>query len=109
MYLLKIRTIFYIALYTINFHVVAQYNPFGDLTTLRPCDNRKMKTNGSLIAGELSCVSMYVLLSDAIHPSVGERFDFTCAIVLCCSSATMHNIFTLIQTKNHDLTDWLTD
>lgn len=29
---------------------VVQYNPFGDLTTLRPQDNRIMHTNGSIIA-----------------------------------------------------------
>mmetsp|Transcript_36029 Transcript_36029/g.67180 ORF Transcript_36029/g.67180 Transcript_36029/m.67180 type:complete len:868 (+) Transcript_36029:40-2643(+) len=29
---------------------VAQYNPFGDLATVLPTDNRKMKTNGGLIA-----------------------------------------------------------
>jgi hypothetical protein len=31
---------------------VAQYNPFGDLATVLPSDNRRVKTNGSLIAGE---------------------------------------------------------
>jgi DNA polymerase eta len=29
---------------------VIQYNPFGDLSVLGPDDNRKVDTNGSLIA-----------------------------------------------------------
>ena len=30
---------------------VVQYNPFGDLSTLGPADNRRVDNNGSLIAG----------------------------------------------------------
>ena len=30
--------------------IVCQYNPFGDLSTLGPDDNRRVESNGSLIA-----------------------------------------------------------
>jgi hypothetical protein len=35
-----------------NSFPVVQYNPFGDLSTVAPSDNRRVNTNGSLIAGQ---------------------------------------------------------
>lgn len=35
------------------FSLVVQYNPFGDLSTVSPSENRRVMNNGSLIAGKI--------------------------------------------------------